>query len=174
MRNSVDWWNSVKSDEISLINWLKDQYHGEMLASKRIREHFSKFSLSKIQQLIITKIAKEEELHAEWIGKLLLSRGYFPDILEKHERYWEATLKGMDTAEDVAAIGAHAEAMRLERIEAIATDETAPEDIRNVFLKIWPMEVAHELLFEKISSPEAMLRHKGNSDAGRQALGLVV
>lgn len=174
MKTSVEWWNSVKADSNLLVTWLQNQYHGEAIAAVRIREYFGKFNLTPLAQIIIDKIATEEDLHAKWIGELLIARGITPAILNKEERYWQQVMSGLDTLEDVAAVGSHAERMRLERIEAIATDESAPEDIRAVFLKIWPMEVAHELLFEKLSSPEAMLKHKGNHEAGKEALGLVI
>jgi hypothetical protein len=173
MNKSQQWWDKVKQDQPKLLDWLKSQYHGEKTAAIRIRGEFSKFDLKQSQLALIEKIAKEEELHADWVGELLASRGLTPELLNKKERYWEKTMVNMDTLEDVAAIAHHAENMRLERIQVIVDDPETPEDIREVFAKILPMEVNHEKWFAALSNEEAILSHKGNHSEGRQVLGLV-
>ena len=32
MKTSVQWWEEVSKDQSKLINWLKNQYHGELTA----------------------------------------------------------------------------------------------------------------------------------------------
>lgn len=174
MITSKQWWDKVKNDDGLLIDWLRAQYHGEKTAAIRIKSEFSKFEMDVAQTALIEKIAKEEELHAEWVGKLLLDRGIEPEVLVKNERYWNVAMVDMDTIEDVAAIAHHAEHMRLERIRAISEDSETPSDIKVVFSKILPMEINHEKWFGALSSEGHIASHKNNHEEGMVVLGLVI
>lgn len=174
MITSEQWWERVKNSPTELIDWLKDQYHGEVTAAIRIEKEFSKFLLNDGDKKIIKQIAKEEDIHASWIADLLTVRGVTPEILLKKERYWDRVLISKYSVEDLAAIAHHAEHMRLDRIRVIANDVTAPYDIVKAFRKILPMEIRHEEWFAQLSSPEAIEAHRTNHEAGKQALGLVV
>jgi rubrerythrin len=71
-----------------------------------------------------------------------------------------------------AAVGAHAERMRLERIEVIATDPEAPADIREVFQRILPQERFHERAFTELAGDTALDAAADAHELGRQVLGL--
>lgn len=62
--------------------------------------------------------------------------------------------------------------MRLERIRAIASDTEAPEDIKQVFLRILPQEEYHARAFRKMTSTEAYNATTDAHELGRVALGL--
>ena len=174
---SQEWWLSVKDNPEKLIDWLKKQYHGEAIAATRMRgflDNFGKEAKDPNFIKVVEAIAVQEEDHARWVGELLEARGFKPEVIEnKHERYWEETLAGIDSWETGCAVAAHAEKMRLDRISVIAADETAPEDIRKVFSKILPDEMWHEESFRVFSTPEAMEKTFANHKAGAAALGLV-
>ena len=178
MQTSAQWWNKTKSDPNKLIAWLKDQYHGEKTASKRIVELFvySSLTVEKADLKVVLRIAKEEEIHARWIGDLLLARGVTPEILDKEERYWNKVLPadGGQSKEQLAAIAHLAERMRLERIGVIAADPQAPKDIRAVFKKILPMELNHEKLFLSLTTDKHIKDALANHYDGLNALGLVI
>ena len=173
-RTSQEWWDATKHNHQALVKWLKDQYHGERMAAVRIDQAFKGFELSILRRSLVTRVAREEAVHARWIGELLYNRGVEPAILDKEERYWSAVGVDMSTAEDVAAIAHHAETMRLERIRAIVEDPHTADDIRAVFKRILPMEVKHAKWFEFLTTPQHLAKHLDNHKAGRQALGLVV
>jgi rubrerythrin len=174
MRTSREWWESVKAEPAALLSWLRNQYHGEKTAAIRLRLFLDRFPpASPIARMIVEKITKQEEQHAEWIGALLRARGEQPHQLRKTERYWEKTLGGIDSFETGCAVAHHAEHMRLDRIRAIAADETAPEDIRAAFKRILPEEVFHERAFGKLAGEEAVRSRLANHGQGAAALGLV-
>lgn len=62
--------------------------------------------------------------------------------------------------------------MRLERIRAIASDETAPADIREVFAKILPQEEFHARAFKKMTTDDMYAATADSHELGRVALGL--
>lgn len=173
--NSNEWWSNVKANETTLHSWLKDQVHGERLAAKRLAEWHNAFNGPAFYKRGLDTIAKQEAQHAEWIAELLATRGIADEPRDKDDRYWKETLPEEFLAmpeQELAAIGAHAEGMRLERIRVIAEDNTAPADIRSVFVKILVDELFHEKFFRKMAGAEAMAKAKDNHDAGRKALGL--
>lgn len=94
MQTSLQWWNKTKSNPDLLINWLKNQYHGERTAAVKIRELFlaEDINLSEKEEKLILQIAKEEDLHADWVAKLLQDRGVSAEILDKESRYWDKVL----------------------------------------------------------------------------------
>lgn len=124
---------------------------------------------------MLSVISGQEKQHAQWVKELLENRGISVDdksIAEAEERYWKHTLPGIDSFETGAAVAAHAENMRLERIRAICSDPESPADIRDVFQNILKDEVFHAKAFESMASEEALEQTKGNHELGLVALGL--
>jgi len=104
----------------------------------------------------------------------LRARGEEPAVIaDKAERYWRATLPGIESWDTGCAVAAHAEAMRLERIRVIAADPDAPADVREVFARILPQEEFHERAFRTFSTDAALTATLHQHLAGAQALGLV-
>lgn len=177
MKTSAQWWNQVKSDPIKLIDWLKDQYHGEKTAAKRIKDLFfiAGNTLTNKETSLLKRIIKEEEIHANWVKKLLITRGITPELLIKEERYWNKVLpKTQSNKEELAAIAYLAERMRLERIGVIAADTQCPKDIRNVFKRILPMELNHTKWFAELSTNDHIKNALANHHDGMNELGLVI
>ena len=177
MRTSAEWWQAVKTDPVLLLDWLRKQYHGEATAAVRMREFLAKFGeQARDPRWVATveEIARQEEVHAGWVGELLRARGEEPAVIpDKTERYWQATLPGIESWESGCAVAAHAEAMRLDRIRVIAVDPDAPADVRDVFARILPQEEFHERAFRAFASDEALTAALGAHAAGAEALGLV-
>jgi rubrerythrin len=177
MRTPQQWWDEVKVDQAKLIDWLKNQYHGEMMAAGRIQTLFldDLIKLTPEQTSTILRIAKEEFTHARWIKKLLNARGITAEVLIKEERYWNKVLpEGQASVEELAAIAHLAETMRLNRIQVIAEDKTAPHDIRKVFKKILPMELNHAKWFAEMTTEACVDAARDNHNLGLNALGLVI
>lgn len=170
--NSTQWWNKTKSSPEKMLKWLKDQYHGEVTAASRIRELILVYPALPKWKETVELIASQEEQHAKWVGDLLLKRGISPEILNKRERYWDNTVKQITDWDTGCAVAAHAEAMRLERIEAICADESAPEDIKDVFGRILVEERFHEKAFRSFTTDEAMEKTLAGHMAGLNELGL--
>ena len=97
-------------------------------------------------------------------------------IEDKADRYWTRVVPGIDSLATGAAVGAHAEAMRLERIEAIASDMAAESselaDVVRVFRRILPDEKFHERVFRTLAGRDALARTRGSHALAREALGL--
>src|SRR4051794_33643160 len=113
--DSLTWWRRIKGDEAAFLEWLHDQYRGETSAAGRIellRDRFAEPGSRAFRTL--TVIAAQERRHARWIGALLEARGEPVAPSAKADRYWERTLPGIHDLATGAAVGAHAEAMRLE------------------------------------------------------------
>lgn len=171
---SLAWWRNVRDNQERFCGWLLDQYRGEASAAIRIeqlRDSFAEVS-SKAYRLL-SVIASQERQHASWVLSLLEARGLHPEKNPPKERYWEKTLPGISDLETGCAVGAHAERMRLARIEAIANDPAAPSDVREVFQKILPQERFHERAFRSLATPEALSATQDAHDLGLKALGLV-
>ncbi len=175
MKTSQDWWNDTKSSPEKMVNWLKNQYHGEAVASERIR----KFILPHFEgkyHFMVERIADDETRHSEWIALLLSSRGIEPKILEKEERYWKTVMTD-DFSSDgnyAAAVAAHAEEMRLERIKVIMDDNNAPNDIQTTFKNIYKDELFHAKGFKLIAGDDYYNKASENHAKGLEALGLIV
>jgi len=171
---STAWWRRTRENPARLRAWLYDQYRGEVTAAGRIEALRDRFCEPGSRACrVLTVIAAQERDHAGWIGELLAARG-LPVVVEtKGDRYWREVVPGIADLETGAAVGAHAERMRLERIEAIAADPEAPADIRAVFAKILPQERFHARAFAELATPEALARTAGAHALGREALGLV-
>lgn len=174
MRTSAEWWDEVKRSPELMSDWLIKQYRGEVTAAERIMAVVGKFDLNSKTKRILTEIASQEEAHAEWVLELLQSRGITPSIDGAEERYWKTVLPAAVDFETTAAIGAHAERMRLERIRAIVHDQDGPQDVRATFQKILKQEEWHAIAFERIAGPAAMAKMEYTQEQGRAVLGLVV
>jgi hypothetical protein len=171
--DSQTWWQTVKADPAAFNRWLHDQYRGERSAAERIELLRDRFAARGSRAFhVLSVIAAQERRHAHWIGGLLAARGEPIEPSHKADRYWQRTLPGIRDLETGAAVGAHAEAMRLERIAAIAGDESAPADVRAVFRRILPQEQFHQRAFAGLATPEALEATRAAHQLGRAALGL--
>lgn len=173
-QSSKQWWDAIKIDQTRFTSWLMKQYHGEVTAAERIIAFTEKYTHpeSRVARTLLT-IADQERTHAAWVGELLIARGITPTVLEKEERYWDKTLGGIESFETGAAVAAHAEHMRLERIRVIVADMTAPADVRAVFARILPQEEFHEHAFSILAGEKAMQDTLRDHQAGRMAIGLI-
>lgn len=174
LRSSAAWWAATRDAPARLMDWLFDQYRGEVTAADRIlRLRDAHAAPGSRAFRLLTVIAGQERDHAEWVAALLRARGLAPEVCgAPEERYWKRTLPGIADLETGCAVGAHAEKMRLARIEAIADDPAAPADIRAVFAKILPQERFHERAFRSLATPESLERTREAHELGRLALGL--
>lgn len=170
--NSKQWWEKVKQNKDLLNDWLIKQYRGEVTASDRIIKFSEQYCNDAKHSKVLAIISEQEKTHAKWVLDLLQVRGITPDIANAEERYWKETLTEIESFETGAAIGAHAEAMRLERIKVIAEDKEAPEDIRNTFSKILVDELFHERAFREMAGYQAMQKTQGSHEKGMELLGL--
>ncbi|MCA9309021.1 ferritin-like domain-containing protein [Candidatus Saccharibacteria bacterium] len=173
LTTSEVWWDKVKDNELLLNDWLRKQYHGEVTAADRINSFAEQYAEdgSRAQRLLGI-IASQETDHARWVGDLLVARGIEPVVLEKEERYWDSTLPQIASFATGAAVAAHAEHMRLERIRTISADPSAPADIKRVFDRILPQEVFHERAFTSLAGEEAMQDTQAAHELGRVSIGL--
>jgi rubrerythrin len=172
-RTSEQWWADTRQDPELLQEWLQKQYHGEVTAAERIQSFANALAEpGSHAERLLHIIAGQETDHANWVGDLLVIRGIEPVVLEKEERYWEETLPKIGDFATGAAVAAHAEHMRLERIRVIADHPDTDTDIRTVFDRILPQEVFHERAFTSLAGDEAMQRTLAAHMSGRQAIGL--
>lgn len=172
-RTSHEWWEATKRDPEALRDWLLDQHRGERAAAARIEAFRDRFAPGGSRAWrVLTVISKQEARHAGWVGDLLAARGIVANAPDPDERYWPRVLPKIHDLASGAAVGAHAERMRLERIEEIAGDESAPADVRAVFRRILPQERFHERSFREIAGESAMHDSADAHELGRLALGL--
>jgi rubrerythrin len=172
MTTSKMWWDSVKADSDKFNDWLVKQYRGEVTAATRIIEFSDKYATDSRDKKVLGVIAKQESKHAAWVLDLLVSRGINPSVEHAEERYWKETLPEIESFETGAAVGAHAEAMRLDRIRVICEDDSAPSDVKNVFKKILREEIFHERAFRSMAGVTAMMATQGAHSKGLELLGL--
>ena len=95
MKTSQEWYDGIKNDKEKLDNWLKNQYHGEVTAAERIRELILCYTPEQNAnnwKSVVEQIAKEEEIHAQWVGELLRARGIEPERLQKEHVYYQMPL----------------------------------------------------------------------------------
>jgi hypothetical protein len=176
MKSSVTWWERIKRDRAAFEGWLYDQYRGEVTAAGRIEALRDAFAAPETRAYrVLTVIADQERKHATWVAELLVARGLDVHVEPDEDRYWKRVIPDPELVdlEIGAAIGAHAERMRLARIEVIASDASAPADVRDVFRRILPEERFHERAFRSLATPAAMARTAAAHDLGRHALGLI-
>lgn len=175
MKTSKEWWVETKQSPEKLVNWLKNQYHGEAVAASRIRE-FILPNMEGKYQFMVERIADDEDRHSQWVGKLLSDRGITPQVLLKEERYWKEVMTEDFTSDGnyAAAVAAHAEEMRLERIKVIMEDETADSDIVETFKNIYKDELFHAKGFKLIAGDDYYNKASENHAKGLEALGLII
>lgn len=171
-KTSQQWWTEVKADPEKFNGWLVRQYRGEVTASQRILGFASAHAPDDTAVRILTTIAKQETQHAEWVLALLKTRGIEPDLRGAEKRYWKETMPQITSFETGCAVGAHAEKMRLERIHTIATDPTAPADVKETFSRILKDELFHEAAFREMAGPKALEATVASHQKGRELLGL--
>jgi rubrerythrin len=173
-RSSIAWWAETRADPEKLLTWLYAQYRGEVTASQRILAlRDAHAPAGSRAHRVLTIIAGQERDHAGWVAELLRARGLTAEVHGgAEERYWKRTLPGITDLETGCAVGAHAEAMRLQRITAIADDATAPADIRAVFAKILPQERFHERAFRSLATAASLEATREAHALGRAVLGL--
>jgi rubrerythrin len=175
METSEQWWDETKKSPEKLVNWLKNQYHGEAVASERIRQ-FILPNMEGKYQFMVERIADDEDRHAQWVKALLETRGITAEILNKEERYWKEVMTDdfTENGNYAAAVAAHAEEMRLERIKVIMEDTEADTDIVNTFKNIYKDELFHAKGFRLIAGDEYYSKASENHAKGLEALGLIV
>lgn len=174
MRTSQQWWDVVKNDKIKINEWLVKQYRGEMTAFERILDVIAKYDMTEKARKTLVVIAKQEAKHGHWIYDLLWKRGIDGDLTGAEDRYWSQVKDAMEDFETTCAVGAHAEAMRLERINVIVNDPDTPSDIYNVFYLIQQEEQFHAKAFAALAGDDAIARTKGQHEKGLNILGLVI
>lgn len=173
MKTSQQWWDEVKADESKFNDWLVKQYRGEVTAASRILGIIDQFALTDRAEKTLRIIADQESTHASWILELLEARGITPSVEGAEERYWKQVMPAAVDFETTAAVGAHAEKMRLERIQVICDDDTAPADVSSAFKRILKQELFHERAFRQLAGADAMAATKFDHEQGRTLLGLV-
>lgn len=169
-RTSKEWVEEISQDSLKLHHWLERQYVGEELAARRLEELCTHPNLTENQRPIIERIAKEERLHSEWIATLLPA---LPEVSYDEDRYWSEVKLSELSLDELLAAGHHAEEMRLERIRAVVESDL-PENIREVFAKILPMEKFHAKAFGSLASKKALENTKENHESGMKALNLTM
>lgn len=175
MKTVNQWLDEVLHNPEKMVDWLTKQYHGEATAANRIRAFSDQYAIDPKHKKILDFVARQEEQHANWIAELLERRGIKAEIIQgKDECYWNKTIVGIESFETGAAVAAHAEAMRLERIRAIIAHAETPGDIKQVFERILPDEEFHSSAFARMSNEQALKETAGNHQAGLDALGLVI
>lgn len=173
MKTVTTWINEVLGSPAKLNSWLSRQYVGEMLAADRIKNLLP--LVEPRYKSVINKIANDETKHAKWVRGLLKSRNIpLPEVSYKEDRYWKTVLAGKVNINELLAVGAHAEEMRLHRIRAIASDSRFDADIREVFSAILPDEERHAKGFAVAAGEVAVKATNKNHELGLKALGLTV
>jgi len=173
-RTSAEWWSETKTNPEALRDWLFDQFRGEATAAERIEMLRDRFASPGTRAWrLLTTIAGQEREHAAWVGELLRARGHRAEVRPAASRYWADPIAAIRDLSTGCAVGAHAEAMRLERIEVIAKDPGAPDDVRAVFARILPEERFHERAFRSLATPASLAATASAHAAGREALGLL-
>lgn len=173
--NTAQWLEKILSDKSNLNHWLQRQYVGEMNAAMRIAELQFHEGVNDENRKIIERIAAEESKHAHWIRELLEARGLeLPALDTAENRYWKPVREAMETFEDIAAAGHHAERMRLVRIEALSNCQEIDADIRRVFSRILPDERFHERAFLSMTNLHSLQKMGGSHQKGLEILGLEV
>ena len=174
MQNTQQWLDKVKSNQVELNHWLERQYVGEQLAANRIEKLAIQQEDNRYGK-VLQRIANDERKHAEWVRELLVTRNIdIPVLSMDGTRYWSPILSKITSFEEVAAVGHHAEAMRLIRIKALAADTEIDSDIRDVFTKILPDEEFHTKAFAAMTDDETIEKTRDWHEEGLQVLGLEI
>lgn len=174
MKTTEQWWDDVASDPDKMIEWLKKQYHGEQTAAIRILLMLD-YKPTEENTLLIKRIVADELKHAEWVKILLTDRGVEATVLDKEERYWDETIPKaleVDSFSYMCAVAYLAEAMRLDRITLLSSDDRF-KDIAEVFTKIRPDEANHVKWFESMTTPADIAIARKYHNLGMNAIGLL-
>jgi rubrerythrin len=182
LKTSQEWWDDTKSNPQAIASWLQRQLAGELSAVALISSAMLKFvhQLTAEQTKVLTRIVTDEIKHANWIRELLEDRGIPPAEHNAHDRYWLEILNQAQCLNDLFQAGAQAEAMRLQRIEAIAdTDEGLAEqldieDIVDVFYRIWRDEEFHAKAFKRLQGQYNNEAVKNAHEQGLVSLELIL
>ena len=185
-RRTRAWWAATRDDEARFARWLKKQLYGERTASARIlllrdtwlpdaEERGRPRSPQGRAHRVLSRIAAQEQQHAEWVAGLLRSRGISLAAEDHSDRYWQRTLAEVPPATfaEACAVGAHAERMRLVRIEAIVEDPCAPADVRDCFARILVQERFHARAFAALAGEAALEQRQAAHRRGARWLGLL-
>jgi len=175
-KTTAEWLAEVKSSPAKLNHWLTRQYIGEALATGRIHGLIQHPGCQSIAARILTRIVNDEARHTAMVASLLVSRELpLPTPSHEDTRYWRPMVEHGDfTFGEFAAIGHHAETMRLSRIAALAADDEIDSDIREVFQQILPDEENHAKWFNAISTPSDVEAMRAFHERGLELLGLEV
>ena len=176
MQTTKQWTDKVLTSPQEFNHWLTRQYVGESLAADNI-EQLAKTSEASKHAKALLRIAKDEAKHRDWVAGLLKTRGIdLPEVNYDSDRYWKPILVDNDplSFKELAAVGHHAETMRLGRIDAIANDLRFPEDVREVFKNIYDDEVFHAAAFKAMSDDPTIEEMRKHHEAGLTALGLEI
>lgn len=176
MQTVAQWIDSVENDPEYFKEWLINQYRGEVRAAIKVDELAQQIDNEEIRR-DITWIAQDEERHAKYIKAILVANGVpIPRITgDEPTRYWKEVTDGVElTTDELLAAGAHAEAMRLHRIEAVMNSTRLPTSVTKTFLMIWHDEKRHAELFRKWCSDDAFKRMESKHQEGLKALGLEI
>lgn len=174
MQTSAQWWEETRDNPAKLEHWLKRQYVGELAAVNLLSELLVRFGSQATDQEwnTVHKIMCQEARHGRLIKELMGSRGIAPeDNASTDRRYWAEVLPNVTNFAEAMAAGFHAESMRLQRIRAIAEDESAPADIRHVFQRILPDEEWHERAFDEMRQGRELTRYHAK---GLESLNLLM
>lgn len=177
MKTPAEWLDEILADNNKFNAWLQRQYIGEMLAACRLFELANDSVVGRASH-VLNQIADDEARHANWIYDLLAHYGVdipaVPNTLDDNDRYWNCVLPYADTLDNKYAAGAHAERMRLARIELLAHDSRVPKPVSAVFALILKDERMHAAAFEALASDEALTRMLEHHEAGLAMLGLTI
>jgi rubrerythrin len=175
MKSPQQWIEQVLSEPGKLDNWLSRQYVGECLAAERIAALADTQRATPYIFNVLKKVAFDEMKHAAWVKKLMDTRGLqVPRVSLDGTRYWEPILKNVHSFEELCALGHHAEAMRLIRIELIKDDIRFDKDIRETFTRIFKDEQMHVKAFKALTTKDEILKTAQLHQAGLNALGLEI
>lgn len=173
MKTSAEWWEEVKKDEAKFNDWLKRQYVGEVSAANRMMNVVSSYEMELEDKSNLMLIASQEMKHAAWIKELLVSRNIpLPSLEDAEKRYWSKVIPNIKNMDDAFAAAAHAEKMRLERIEVISNDGN--DEVNHVFKKIKKDEVFHAAWFAAHATKEALEKAKERHREGLKQLSLAL
>ena len=172
MQTPKEWLESVKNDPEKMNKWLSSQWYAEIEAAMRIEDLAYKADTLAERKLLF-RISEDESKHAKLLKELCEARNI--NLPTKGSgRYYDLICIDDLSNDELYALGHHAEAMLLSRIEAICEDEEVPEDIREKFLVLLKDEQMHEKAFGALATEESLVKMKDKHNLGVAALGLTL
>ncbi|MEY2786521.1 MAG: hypothetical protein RL277_2733 [Planctomycetota bacterium] len=175
MRTTAQWWDETRSSETRLIDWLQRQFHGEAYAVS-LMHHFLALYEDDMEQWVKPNfhfIAKQEALHAKWVGQLLFKRGVQPRMLDKRERYWGEVRHHIHSFDTYCAAIHLVENMALAKDVAISAHPATPADVHEVFRRLKVDETFHAGFYGLLAKPEALEEMSVHHRRGMEAIGLM-